>query len=45
MIASENITNASTPANGPKPTATVNSIAQNKSGIVLMKFKKDLYTT
>jgi len=34
---------AKTPAKGPIPTATVKSIAQNKSGIVLTKFKKDLY--
>ena len=43
MIARENIISAKTPANGPIPTATVKSIAQNKSGIVLTKFKKDLY--
>ena len=42
IIASENITNANTPANGPSPTATVNIIAQNKSGIVRTKFKNDL---
>ena len=43
IIASENINNASTPANGPIPTATVKIIAQNKSGIVLTRFKNDLY--
>ena len=43
IIANENIIKANTPAKGPMPTATVKSIAQNKSGIVLTKFKKDLY--
>ena len=42
IIASENIISANTPAKGPIPTATVNNIAQNKSGIVLTRFKKDL---
>ena len=42
IIASENINNARTPANGPMPTATVKIIAQNKSGIVLTRFKNDL---
>ena len=43
MIARENMISAKTPAKGPIPTATVKSIAQNKSGIVLTKFKNDLY--